>query len=255
MTATVTALNLYNTDEAPARLELCGNPDCCLELTAVERARRTAFKGLCQDCHDSGVIVAEPVTEAPAVITNEQPAEVPAAPAQDVVRLPEDEDRRCGNCDHNINHRPIVALFCSDECRDNVAENGDALDEQYAADHVAPVTQEDTDGTADKDPLTIAAEIVSFAFGITEFEAKTGLRNAVQHCRFDNERGKAIVNGKAVEAARRAWIPTPDFSNLHPLAIGRERSKFEAQANGKVMPILRSAISAAMQYKAAHSPA
>lgn len=209
-------------------VDTCRNPECNLELTSVEKARRVRLNGLCTDCHEDGVTVPPLVTSEPAEQTESATTELETG-----------DVRRCGHCDGNIATLPD-SDFCSDYCRQMAAASGtatvDTLSTEPATARKAP--QEPRDPALD-----IAVGIVMFAYpDITEYQAVTGLRAAVAH--WSNGR----VAGRGIAAAARAWTPAgEDYDNM--------RSHQQGKANSRALPILKAAIRAAQEYRAAHRPA
>lgn len=210
MTTTVAApanAHLTLLDEA---ITLCTNPDCHLMLSDSEKRRSIRQRGLCTECHTNGVTVPE------------LPAPAEEAPEETSARLhalgidPESgEIYRCGYCNTSTAATPD-AEFCSPSCeRDAVRAEA----------------------------LAIAVEIVTFAYDdITEYQAETGLKAAVQH--WSNGR----VAGRGIAAAARAWTPaTENYEDMKFAQQGR--------ANSRALPVLKSAIRAAREYVGANMPA
>lgn len=205
----------------------CTNPECNLELSRTEKALSVRRNGLCAECFTDGVTVPEQAA-TPQPVTAPEPAEQAAEETHEetAARLatigldPETGDVvRCGQCDANIARK--------------VADNP-------AAEYCSPMCETAAVRAA---ALAIAVEIVTFAYpDITEYQAETGLKAAMQHW----SNGK--VAGRGIAAAARAWTSRDeDYSQMHYGEQGR--------ANSRALPILKSAVRAAREYLAAHLPA
>lgn len=260
------SLSMVGIPGLSAPITVCRNPECSLELSSLEKARMARYNGLCEDCHDDGVIVPPLADMVNAEAEARQARKTADVAHLDTIDGTTGEIRVCGNCDGNISDMP-GAEFCSGFCASAAEQNVTTTDDDRAADQPhrpAPGTVEvryvqPTKTTKDpatkaaakaaakavttrETPMSVALEIVVFAYPeIAEYAAEIGLRAAVKH--WANGR----VAGQGINAAARAWIPTGhDFDEMDTWA--------QAQARTKALRVLKSAIRAAQEFRAANQP-